>query len=178
VLAACKDDTPTPAPIPPGQWQVRYSTGMPASFVDKFTFPQAPGSVHYVVKPAPSGRSSITLDFAIEGQGQLLPTEGGSPAAVRLFIQRRGDNLSGQGPFEHYRWWSQPVLLVVGEHTLHHALAPSLWTSVYGKNDPDGFYAALADLDVVGFTFGGDFAGHGVYAVGDMTFIVRNYRVD
>jgi hypothetical protein len=176
LLAACKEDSVTP--IPSGQWQVRYSTGMPATFLDRFAFPQAPGSVHYVVKLAPSGRGSITLQFAIEGQGELLPTEGRSPAAVRLFLQRKGDNLSGQGVFQHYRWWSPHLTLTAGEHMLSHPLKPSSWTSVFGKNDAEGFAAALANLDVVGFTFGGDFAGHGVYAVGDMTFIVRNFQVN
>jgi hypothetical protein len=174
LLRKKKDDA---SPLVADQWTVRYSTGMPASFKDRFTFPQPPGSVHYVVRPPPGLlHSRITLRFAVEGPGRLVPTEGGSPAAIRLFLQRRGDNLSAQGQYEHYRWWSRPMLLIPGEHEMSYVLEPEEWTSVYGKHDPAGFIAALADLDVVGFTFGGDFAGHGVYAPdGGSTFIVREW---
>jgi hypothetical protein len=45
------------------------------------------------------------------------------------------------------------------------ALTPDRWTSVGGQTDPAGFQALLNDLENVGFTFGGQFAGHGVYVV-------------
>jgi hypothetical protein len=55
-----------------------------------------------------------------------------------------------------------------------YVFAPELWTNVGGQTDAAGLQAALADLENVGFTFGGKFAGHGVYAVGSARFVLTD----
>jgi len=62
------------------------------------------------------------------------------------------------------------VELTAGEHELAAQLAPDQWLSVLGKRGDqfgaaEQFTTAMADLQAVGLTFGGTFAGHGVFAV-------------
>ncbi len=77
----------------------------------------------------------------------------------------------GLGAHEFYRWWSvRRVELTEGEHELAARLAPDEWFSVFGKRGDqfgaaEQFTTAMADLQAVGLTFGGTFAGHGVFAV-------------
>jgi hypothetical protein len=47
---------------------------------------------------------------------------------------------------------------------------------VVGQNDQAGFYATLGELEKIGFTFGGTFAGHGAYAVGQARFHIRQFN--
>jgi hypothetical protein len=54
--------------------------------------------------------------------------------------------------------------------------AGELWTNVVGQNDQAGFYATLGELEKIGFTFGGTFAGHGAYAVGQARFHIRQFN--
>jgi hypothetical protein len=49
---------------------------------------------------------------------------------------------------------------------------------VAGQTDEAGFQATLAALANVGFTFGGTFAGHGVYVTGDARFVLIEYTVN
>ena len=112
-------------------------------------------------------------------------THSGQPAArLRLFLQRRGDNWTGVGAHEFYRWWSvDNVVLATGEHELIAPLVPDQWFSVFGKRGDDPaaagqFAAAVADPQAVGQTFGGMFAGHGVFAVaGPSRFTLKRYEV-
>jgi hypothetical protein len=87
---------------------------------------------------------------------------------VRLFLQQRGDTLTAQEPYK--RWWSVPyVELHEGESTLSVAVSPDQWTSVFGQGGaevPNEFSTAISKLGNVGFTFGGTFAGHGVFVTG------------
>ena len=55
------------------------------------------------------------------------------PARLRLFVQRRGDDLSASKEF--WRWWSNPVAfqLAAGVAELTAALTPDQWVSVFGK---------------------------------------------
>src|SRR6266516_7600138 len=107
-------------------WNIQYSPGMPAHpiAVDSewyFDFP-APScggadvcSVHYVSTPV---RMSITTGGHINAVFQV--TTAGAPvfnyrlkadntcdypAHVRFYLQRRGDDRSGQGEYEFYRWF-------------------------------------------------------------------------
>jgi hypothetical protein len=52
-----------------------------------------------------------------------------------------------------------------GEFTLTAPLSPDQWTSVFGQGGNE-FNTAISQLANVGFTFGGTFAGHGVYVTG------------
>jgi hypothetical protein len=103
---------------------------------------------------------------------------------MRLFLHRRGDDWSGDGAREFYRWWSvSNVVLAAGNHELTAPLVPDQWSSVFGKHGDHPaaagqFAAALADLQAVGQTFGGMFAGHGVFAVhGPSRFTLESYEI-
>lgn len=190
-----KDDDPAPPiPITPNNpWTigpiiggVNYSKNMPLQPARDeagwlyFDFPQSDG-VHYVTRPATEpGRSSVALRFAIDGTAtgfKEVDAAAAGPGMVRLFIQRRGDDWSGAGARVSYRFWSAPLTLMMGEMTLRAGFTSDQWTNVSGQQDPDGFQAALLDLESVGFTFGGMFAGHGAYAEGQARFYIREFTV-
>lgn len=181
-------------------WTFKYSPGMPthpraSDGGWQFTFPNANGVGYLTTNQRPAFASaSIRASIAVSTVGDPFfeyRTEAVntcvSPATVRLFFQRRGDNMSGMGAFEFYRWWSNPVAyeLRAGHVDLTGDLTdPTQWTSVNGRSgavDEPAFRAALADLGAVGFTFGGGcFFGHGVYVVpgtGDATFEATDYIV-
>ena len=164
-----------------------YSPGMPLHPSPEvrgwsFYFPQSDG-VHYVSTPvtprALISSSTVRMAFAIVGDAKFTATEGDAPARVRLFLQRRGDTWNR----EYYRWWSvEYVDLRIGSYILAADLTGQQWLSVYGKRgeDPEpaqGFAAALADVASIGMTFGGTFAGHGVYATGQARFILKDYAL-
>lgn len=168
-----QDAEPKPwvPPTPTGDnWVFQYSSpGLAGSPAD-FDFPAAPGSVNYCVRN-PTGFAlgkKLSMAITITGTGTIIPTEGDPPAKVRFYMQRRGDNGSGVGEYEFYRFWSNPgsIELKVGQFKLDVDLTPAGgWTSVYGKaaaDNPTQFQALLNDLQYVGFTFGGMFFGHGV----------------
>jgi hypothetical protein len=158
-----------------------YSPGMPLHPIADgpnwyFDFPQAPGSIHYVTRNAVEPRRNIIrMRFRIEGRMEFKATEGVARAAVRLMIQRRGDTYSWDKA--SYRFWSRPVQLAPGEFVVEEALTSDRWTNVGGRSDPGGFEALLNDLENVGFTFGGQFAGHGVYVIGAARFVLTEYTL-
>lgn len=140
-----------------------------------FEFPQADG-VHYVTRaPTEVGRRSVRMVFEIQGDATFKEVAGDCPGLVRLYIQRRGDNWSWNRA--SYRFWSRPLELKPGKHEMGYVFAPELWTNVGGQTDAAGLQAALADLENVGFTFGGKFAGHGVYAVGSARFVLTEHAL-
>jgi hypothetical protein len=173
-------------------WYFLYSPNMPAHPTARdatsweFKFPPRNG-VHYLVHPV-AGRlgTRISARFVVERDGRLLendPCEG-SQAAVRLFFQRRGDDLTAGKEF--HRWWSMETFLLNTDTKTELAVAldPSLWLSVFGKvgnssaEVTTAFQAATADVQNVGVTFGGCYAGHGVYVVdGPARFIMMRYTL-
>ena len=167
-------------------WTIAYSPGMPSRMPMRdghyyFDFPNANG-VHYVYKKAPSVSvgQTVTMVFTIEGGGNFVPTEGAASARVRLFMQERGDTLTAAEQYK--RWWSTAfVELKPGTFTLTAIVAPELWSSVFGKNGsrvPGEFKNAISDLANIGFTFGGTFAGHGVYVTsGSVRFILKEFNI-
>jgi hypothetical protein len=185
LLTAGNDEKP-PGVSNMSHWKVDYSPNMPAWMSGSegnwyFDFPNQNG-VHYVytVAPAIKAGQTITLQFAITGKGNFVPTEGTATARVRLFLQQRGDTLTAQEPYK--RWWSVSyVELHEGEFTLTASLSPGQWTSVFGRRGdevPHAFNSAISQLANVGFTFGGTFAGHGVYvAGGNARFILKQYFI-
>ncbi len=120
LLAACNESSSPTPPVPPAppvpfsEWDITYSTGTPPTMAKQpdgtFTvdIPQDPGSIHYVTTTAPALGAAITLTFGIQGTGTVIPipTADTPPAMIRLYMQRKGDNMSGQGQYEFYRWWS------------------------------------------------------------------------
>ena len=183
--------------LDPARWQIgpiirgkSYSPGMPlnpaaAGSGWSFTFPPQDG-VHYVTTPlsAPLIGRLLEVRFSIAGPGRLVPTQGDPPARMRLFLHRRGDDWSGVGAYEFYRWWSvSNMVLAAGNYELAVPLVPDQWFSVFGKRGDHPaaagqFTAAVGDLQAVGQTFGGMFAGHGVFAVdGPSRFTLESYEI-
>lgn len=164
-----------PTPLPGGAWG--------------FSIPRAPGSVHYVTFRGGSlaGKSRIVMRYRIEAAPgvEIRPITGPQgPAILTLYFQRGADDWSGRGPFEAYRWYAtfasvQP--LMPGEHTIVAPLSGN-WTAVQSssaRTNPQGFAAAKAQADRVGFVLGGgDGYGHGVFATGPARFVMLDYRIE
>lgn len=201
-LAGCKSDgNRAPAPTPPPaeqRWSIgpviarkSYSPGMPRGLDGEngLDFPRCSDpprptgpSVHYVTMPAAGPlKGTMTLTFEITGTGALVATEGAAPARLRLHFQRRGDDWQAENGTEFYRWWSASfVELRPGVHTLTVPLERARWTPVLGNGRATAahFAAALADPARVGFSFGGDYAGHGVCLTeGAARFVVLKYAI-
>ena len=185
-LAAYRDDRPAVSAPACLHWSVAFSANVPSCMVDSIDFPVDRDGVHYVQRQAAIVRQgqTITFRFAIEGTGSLKPTaDPDTPAQVRLYMQRRGDRMTADMP--HHRWWSTgaagSVVLKNGEHVLVVQVSPDQWSSVFGANGstvPDHFRAAVDNLGVFGFTFGGMFFGHGVYATGGpVKFVLKEFSV-
>ena len=179
-----------PAPPSIGPWTIgpviggkSLSPGMPISMSAGptgwyFDFPQTPNSVHYVTRaPTEAVRSGIRMSFEISGNAEFKEADCGGvgcvpgPGMVRIYIQRCGDDWRTNG----FRFWSPPLQLSGGALQMDYALDPS-WSGVFGT-DPDGFRAALSNLCAVGFTFGGMFAGHGVYSTAPARFVLTNFEL-
>lgn len=168
-----------PAPTPVGRgWYFDFPHPGPSA-----------GRVGYVTTPSGPllGKTSIMLRYRIDAAPGVRIAPRQSPqslAALSLYFQRRGDNWSGRGPFEHFRWYAIPTKrlpLTPGEHQVTLTLDPSNWKSVQsarGNQVPDAFREALRDTGRIGFVFGGTGgAGHGVYATGPARFILIDFRV-
>jgi hypothetical protein len=144
----------------------------------QFTFPNVDG-VHYAVRRGSYKlTSSIQLQYTITA---LTPNPVFNPktapnntcdggGTVRLYFQQAGDNRTGVGPYEFYRWFENAHIAVLSPGTftvIGDLKQPQQWTSVYGKTgntNPAAFVAAAANAANVGFVFGGGcFAGHGVF---------------
>lgn len=169
---------------PAGQWQLAYggnslTSQNPVSF--DFDSTKSTNYLLYGSSAARSQGQTITAEFRLDGAGALKATEGTAPAAVHLYLERKGDDLTGSGPMQQYRWWSRAgvELKSPGSYTISQTLEPGNWTDVYGQpgsSNPDAFKAALADLGNEGMTFGGQFYGHGV--VGDpIKFTLVSYTI-
>lgn len=192
LLAACNKSSNQPQSIPINpvlspSWSYEYSTGTYAivsygSDGFTFTFPPANG-VHYVTK-AGSPFSSVTVNGRVQGSGTLtrLDTCSGNNEA-RIYFQRSGDNWSGSGDYQFYRWWyTRPIVLTPGTSFSLVATTADLanWGSVLGiKADaaPSQFATAVANIGRIGITFGGGCSyGHGVWAAsGNVAFTVDSW---
>ena len=117
-----------------------------------------------------------------------------SPATTRLYIERRGfsnpavwgDTSWGPNGNPNYRWWSNPIsfVLVGGSRIqLTVSLTPDQWSNVNGQmGTADAitlreFQAAIADVQNLGFSFGGGCSfGHGInVSNGTARFTVISY---
>ena len=194
---------PAAAGVPAaGAWTIgpviggrNYSVGMPlhpspgprgSIVVD---LPPAPRSAHYVTfrHGSLAGKSRIVMRYRVEAAPgvRILPrTNPAQPSMISLYFQRRGDNWSGRGPFEAYRWYatfSTRSPITPGEHELVAPLSGN-WTAVErssARTNPAAFAAALAEADQVGFVLGGgDGYGKGVFATGPARIVVTDFRVE
>ncbi len=151
--------------------------------------PLPPGSVHYVTTRHGSlaGKRRIVMRYRVEAAPgvRIVPrTAPQSPSIITLYFQRAGDNWSGRGPFEAFRWYAtfaSQSPITPGNHVMVAPLAAN-WTAVQtssARSNPIGFRAALAAADQVGFVLGGgDGFGHGVFATGPARLIVTEFRVE
>jgi hypothetical protein len=205
VLAACGDGSqvsarPAAASDPEG-WTIgpiirgrNYSVGMPLRPTARrgggfhIDIPRLPGSVHYVTfRHGPlAGKRRIVIRYRVEaarGARLLASSDGGSAGLITLYFQRGGDNWSGRGRFETYRWYATFATrqLAPGNHVV---VAPldGPWTAVEtsaARTSPDAFGRAVAAADQVGFVLGGgDGFGHGVSATGPARLVVTDFRVE
>ncbi len=180
-------------------WNILYSPGMPshpetAGGGWQFDFPAPPGEVHYVAVPVNMAASSeVRATFRITTTGRPVfnyKLDPGNtcnvPAHVRLYLQRRGDDLTRKKQF--HRWFSNVAAFKLGAGSVELVAPlsdPAQWTSVLGKKGDHseearvGFLQALQNLGNVGFVFGGGcFYGHGVNVLdGTARFIVDDYSV-
>ena len=164
-----------PSPRRGGGWQI--------------DLPRAPGSVHYVTFPHGSlaGKSRIVMRYRVEAAPgvRILPsTAPNMNSIITLYFQRGGDNWSGRGRYETYRWYAtfaSQSPITAGTHTLVAPLNGN-WTAVStssARTNPAGLQAALAEADQVGFVLGGgDGYGHGVFATGPARLVVTEFRVE
>lgn len=191
LVSACQSDGDGPGASPAGIWQTgpvlngeNRSIGVPDSFAtgQLVSFPDKYGKIGYVTQYCGQSLLGKTVSLSIEivGDGTLDPSDGSvREARVRLYFQRAGDNYSGQPPYNSYRQWSRAyVALTPGKHTLSAPVVFDQWINVQGQRDQASFEAAAGNCAKVGFTFGGQFAGHGVYRVNGMAaFRVLSFSV-
>lgn len=146
-------------------WRFAFST-LPTDHVD---YVQGRGVIASLV-----GVKQVVMHYDVTGSG-FVPhgVTDGRPATVGLCFQRRGDNWSGAGAFQSYRWYSRQLPeLKAGNYTLTVSLTLQSLGDVYGKSDNQAALdATLADLDNIAVVFGNTSgAGHGVYATAPAQF--------
>lgn len=151
--------------------------------------PKAPASVHYVTfrHGSLAGKSRIVMRYRVltAPGARIVPTTvPSSPSIITLYFQRRGDNWSGKGRFETYRWYAtfaSQSPITAGEHQIVAPLNGN-WTAIQSstaRTSPAAFRQAIAEADQVGFVLGGgDGYGHGVHATGRARLIVTDFRVE
>lgn len=183
---------PNVVSLNPQDWKILYGAGTPSNpSADPegawaFEFPTGGGSVNYVQVPfqATMALHMVTITFKVESnaaQYTVLDPGDHLPATFHIFFEQKGDNLSSADG----RWWADEGGYNLGSRdgqveVISVPLTSDQWSNVYGKQDPQAFSAALANVGWFGVTFGGqDFWGHGVgVASGSAKFIMINYVVD
>jgi hypothetical protein len=164
-----------PSPSPRGGWHI--------------DLPQAPSGVHYVTfRHGPlAGKRRMVMRYRIDAAPgvRIVPaSDPALPSILTLYFQRRGDDWSGEGGFEAYRWFATFASRTPIEPGEHEIAAPldGAWTAVEtstARTRPAAFRAALAEADRVGFVLGGgDGYGHGAYATGRARLTVLEFRVE
>jgi hypothetical protein len=192
LLTACSSGGGHSAPPPPPQtqsaWSIgpiirgqNYSVGMPASPTPigagwLIQFPMGANThVDYVQwhrVPSLVGVKQVVMRYEVTGSG-FVAHGATTPATVGLCFQRRGDDWSGVGAMQSYRWYSRQLPeLKAGSYVLTVPLDLQNLGDVYGKSDNAAALAAtLADLDNLAVVFGNTSgAGHGVYTTAPATF--------
>ena len=147
------------------------------------------GSVNYVTfrHGSLAGKQRIVMRYRVEAApgARIVPrTDPSAPSIITLYFQRRGDNWSGRGPFEAYRWYATFASQMPISPGTHQIVAPlsGKWTAVMRStaySNPAAFRDALVNADQVGFVLGGGNGfGHGVYAAGPARLIVTDFPVE
>lgn len=174
-----------------------YSQGMPlrprpARTGWQFDFPvgsAAAGHVHYVsFRPGPiSPAARLVIRYRVDARPgtRFIPQESPDrPATVSLYFQRRGDNWSAKGRYEHFRWYAPAATvrtIAPGEREISVRFDDPNWISVLGQTagaNPRALETALANIDRIGLVFGSAAArGHGVYASAPARFTLLSFDI-
>jgi hypothetical protein len=176
------------SPIAHDQWVIAFSSAKVPKHLQQgapVAFPGDRHGIHYVYRAASAlaAGATISVTFTIAGAGRIVSLEGPPPPRVRLFLWRRGDNMSGRGAFQAYRYWSTAAVINerAGTYHLQSAIEPQQWIDVFGalgSSNQAGFAACVANLYAAGFTLGGMFAGHGQDVVdGQASFTLNDYSI-
>jgi hypothetical protein len=203
LLASCGGNNPTPAPTPApvptwrgdispqSSWAITQGSYPGPLNNGAFDFqPGDPASIYvsYIEVPLPVslyGDSTFSLTYTFAGDPSMFlctSCAAGTPVTVRLLLHQVGDNLSGQGVYAYYRWFSVPQPLTAGTNTVTVPLGDvTQWTPVYNGGaaanaqvialqhaaNAQGYVIALQHIGSIGVCFGGgDFACHGVAGSG------------
>ena len=149
LVAACSASNNAPLLPQPAQlsmaasaWVFQYSNSMPArpSAAGSgwlFTFPNTSGpsgGVHYLVTQSPNlaSKSTLTMSGVISvAPGTVWGSNDPSditPDHCRTYFQQAGDDLSGTGPYEFYRWFSHTAItLTDGSFNVTIPFDPPQW---------------------------------------------------
>lgn len=179
------------------EWNIRWSKDVPTKPIEIngeyfFEFPNTPnGHVNYFqwfrrIFPwlkSPSklkGAKFIAATFTITGDG-FLPVEfPDREATCTLIIQRKGDNGSGVGKYQSYRWYSRENLpLKAGTYTFRVGLNVDEWGDINNQRDPGAFKGAIENFESIGIVFGSKGGrGHGVRTTSNATFTLHSMKVE
>lgn len=187
------NNPPNPSPYPgrldpiAGQWTAYGTgTGIIGQLSNPFAIPtQASGkTINYVYTAAASMAGTVTLNYSVTGPATFAPlpesgcgTGGCGPAQIRLFVWSKTPDTGND------RWWcvASKALLVGDGQSFGCSFFAGGWSGVNGQS-ADGsqaFAQSLANPFAVGFTFGGMFAGHGVWVTsGSATFKVNSFSIN
>jgi len=159
-----------------------------------FDFPTQPGhKVDYLTfrHGSLAGKTRIRMRYrveAAEGVKIYAPVEReteayGYVAQLTPYFQRSGDNWTGRGQYETYRWYGTfvaPNHLRPGEYELTVSL-DGAWAGIQSSgSDSPGFREAIQNAGCVGFVFGGNNIGwgHGAAATGPARFTLLEFSVE
>ena len=164
-----------------------------------FDFPLGTGSnnkpaVAYVTLPANLSLkvgSTLVANYTVTAQPgtvwQYFDSGCSTPAHGTLYFQQKGDDLSGQGDFNFYRWFASKVGIdnpfpTDGSKTYNLAVPIDVtnFSDVMGTPATDArLQTALSNLQRVGIVFGGGCAaGHGLrVSSGGARFTMELYEV-
>ncbi len=187
-LSAC-DDSDSP-PVREAVRDTGWSVGAPKAKPitgDSFAIPQT-GSVNYITRKASlTGKSRITLRYRVDTADgvKIVPkSDPALPSMITLYFQRKGDDWSGRGKFEAYRWFATfatQMPITAGEHEMVAQLDAN-WTAIETssrESNPSGFRDAVANTERVGFVLGGGTGyGHGVFATGPARLTITYFGIE
>lgn len=189
-----------PAPVKSAWWigpiiDRNYSIGMPERPTalgdpDTWFVDVGPGQELDAVirRQSLRGKSQIAIRFKVTGDG-FRASGNSNPAQVTLMFQRRGDDWSGVGAKNFYRWYSRKrVDLTPGEHELIVLLVRTEFGHVqkqppsetpYTNAQKDAFFAAaLNDTDTISLAFGSaGGASHGVRSDTPSRFTLQSIEI-
>jgi hypothetical protein len=182
----------------PNDWQIgpiigstNYSTDLPlhplkSDGIFSFSWNPKTSSAHYVtyVNGPIVSKNQIRMKFRLEGDrlyGTNCSEDGSSE--ITVYLQRSGDDWSGTGKYETYRWWATFASTPTKNGDFE-IIAPfdQKWTSVETSNSIDNkqeFLSALSNCERIGFTFANCTGyGHGASSIGNTKFTLLEWIVE